>query len=135
MVYPMFAMVVLTTVFGCFAFFARINSVKSGQGRLRTYKLMNTSEFPEEVAKTTGCFNNQFQVPVLFYIGCLLYLILNLTSPVALFIAWAFVLTRCAHGFIYITYNHLLHRVIAFWLSVVAVLILWIHLLILCGNA
>ncbi|MDZ7925329.1 MAG: MAPEG family protein [Marinagarivorans sp.] len=133
MIYPMFAMVVLTLIVGCTAFYVRVKSVKNGQLKPRDFALMNAEKNPESVIKTTRNFNNQFEVPVLFYVACLAFLATNITSPLGEILAWAFVGCRIAHAFIHITYNHLLHRVIAFWLAVFVVLAQWIVLLLSLG--
>ncbi|MFL0800253.1 MAG: MAPEG family protein [Agarilytica sp.] len=130
MIYPMFVMVVLTIGIGLVAFVVRVKSVKSGEVRARAYKLMGSEEYPESVVKTTRCLNNQFEVPVLFYVGCLSYLSLDVTSISGIVFAWAFVGIRIVHATILMTYNHLLHRLLAFWFSVLMVLGLWVSLMI-----
>ena len=130
MIYPMFAMVMLTFVVGCVAFFARVNSVKRNQLSPKDFKLMDAERYPEDVIKTTRCFNNQFEIPVLFYAACLSYLAMGLASKAGLLLAWCFVICRIAHAYIHITYNHLLHRMIAFWLAVFMVMGLWFNLII-----
>jgi hypothetical protein len=130
MIYPVFIMVLLTLVIGVIAFFTRVNSVKSHQIKPQAYKLMNAESYPESVIKTTRCFNNQFEVPVLFYVGCLSYLILNVSSNIGLYFAWAFVSLRVVHAYIHLTYNHLLHRIIAFWSAIFMVIGLWLVLML-----
>jgi len=129
LIYPMFAMVLLTTIVGTIAFFVRVKSVKTKQVKPRDYRLMNAEKFPETVIKTTRNFNNQFEFPVLFYVACLAYLALGISSAPGLFFSWAFVFLRVVHSAIHITYNHLLHRLVAFWLSVFMVLGLWLDLI------
>jgi len=123
-------MVLLTFVVGIIAFFARVKSVKSKSVDPRAYKLMDANHYPELVIKTTRNFNNQFEVPLLFYIGCLAYLVLDITSTLALYLAWVFVILRVVHSFIHITYNHLLHRIAVFWLSFFVVFTLWVILIL-----
>ena len=129
MIYPVFIMVLLTLVIGVVAFFSRVNSVKARQIKPQAYKLMDAENYPESVIKSTRCFNNQFEVPVLFYVGCLSYLILDVSSMLGLFFAWAFVGLRIVHACIHLTYNHLLHRIIAFWSAIFMVLGLWLTLM------
>ena len=131
MIYAMFAMVVLTFLVGCIAFFTRVNSVKQKQLSPKDFKLMDAERYPDNVIKTTRCFNNQFEVPVLFYAACLCYLTLDASSYLGVLLAWGFVVCRIAHAYIHITYNHLLHRIIAFWLAVLMVMALWLNLLVL----
>jgi len=71
MIYPMFLMILLTFIVGLIAFFTRVKSVKSKSVDPKAYKLMDSDNYPENVIKTTRNFNNQFEVPLLFYVGCL----------------------------------------------------------------
>lgn len=128
MIYPMFIMVLLTIIVGCMTLIARVKSVKSGKVDIASYRLMNAADYPEQVVKTTRNFNNQFEMPLLFYIGCLSYMALSIESVWGLVFAWLFVAFRIAHAFVHITYNALAHRIITFWLASMMVLCLWFTL-------
>ena len=131
MIFAMFCMVIVTTIVGLTAFVARVKSVKSGQVKAKTFTLMRDEPLPDIVQKTTRNFNNQFEVPVLFYIACTLHVALDISNPISLVFAWAFVILRAIHAYIHITYNHLLHRIVAFWLAFFSVVGLWGNLVLL----
>lgn len=133
MIYPMFAMVTLTLVIGVLAFIVRVASVKNGTVDPRDYKLMDAESYPDAVTKTTRSLSNQFEIPVLFYVACLSFLALDISTTSALVLAWVFVAFRVVHAGIHLSYNLLLHRILAFWLSVFSVLALWICLLLNAG--
>lgn len=133
MLYPMFAMIVLTSIVGVMVLSVRVKSVKAGQVRLRSLKLMENEGWPELVKKTTNNFSNQFEIPMLFYVAGVAYLALGIDSLVGLAAAWCFVVFRVIHAYIHITYNHILHRLTAFWLAFMAVLVMWINLLVIAG--
>ncbi len=80
MFYPMLLMVLLTFIVGLIAMKNRIASVKSGAVSAKYLKLMEGQEVPEVITKTTRSFNNMFEVPVLFYAGCILYIRLGIES-------------------------------------------------------
>jgi len=107
----------------------RIASVKSGAVNAQYFKFMEGQEVPEIITKTTRCFNNQFEVPLLFYVGCLLYISLGVESTIGVLFAWVFVLMRYAHAYIHLTYNHLIHRMASFWLAFFSTMGLWLNLL------
>lgn len=130
LLYPMFLMVVLTFVIACIAVKARFASVKNKTVRANYYRLMNGQEIPDVITKTTRNFNNQFEVPTLFYVVCSLYIFWGVNSYFALIIAWLFVILRIIHSYIHLTYNHVLHRMLAFWFSLLCVMGLWVELLI-----
>lgn len=133
MIYPMFAMVILTLAIGVMAFVIRVKSVRQGTVDPRSYKLMDADSYPDAVTKTTRSLSNQFEIPVLFYVACLAFLALGISSATGLFLAWLFVVFRVVHAYIHLTYNLLLHRIVAFWLSVFTVLALWICLILNAG--
>ena len=124
----MIVMVLLTFVVGVIAVKVRFASVKGGEVSAKYYKLMQGENVPEIVTKTTRCFNNQFEIPVLFYVACTLYISLSIESTVGVIFAWLFVALRCIHVYIHLTYNHIIHRMAVFWLAFVSVLILWLNL-------
>jgi hypothetical protein len=126
----MFLMVFLTFIIACIAVKARFASLKNKTVRVKFYSLMNGQEVPDIITKTTRNFNNQFEVPVLFYVVCSLYIFWGVNSYFALIIAWLFVALRIVHSCIHLTYNHVLHRMLTFWFSLLCVMGLWINLLL-----
>lgn len=130
MVFPMFVMVMLTFVIGLIALKTRFASVTSGELRLKYYKLMEGTDVPEIVTQTSRSFNNQFEVPLLFYVACTLHISLGIESVVGLVFAWAFVLLRAVHACIHLTYNRVQHRMLAFLGAFLCAIILWLNLLI-----
>ncbi len=130
MIFPMFLMVMLTLVIGLIALKTRFSSVTRGEVKLRSYKLMQGTDMPEFVTLTSRCFNNQFEIPLLFYVVCTLYISLGIESVVGVAFAWAFVLFRVAHACIHLSYNSVLHRMLVFWAAFICVMVLWINLLV-----
>ena len=125
----MFLMVLLTFIVGIVAVKARFTSVKKGKVKVKYFALMQGTDVPELIIKSTRNFNNQFETPLLFYVACTLYISLGVESLVALIFAWLFVVLRFIHSYIHLTYNHILHRLSVFWAAFICVLVLWINLL------
>ncbi|WP_372766672.1 MAPEG family protein [Pseudoalteromonas sp.] len=130
MIYAMFAMVVLTFMVGIVAVVTRVKSVKNGSVKIKYYRTMDGQEVPEQLTKSTRCFNNMFEVPVLFYVVSTLFVILKTNNELALLLAWLFVAFRIAQAIVHLTYNNVLHRMLMFWGAVISVLSMWITLLI-----
>jgi len=129
MIYPMFAVVILTLIIGVLAIKYRFSSVRSGNLKIKYYQLMQGAEVPEDITKTTRCFNNMFEIPVLFYAGSILYLSLGIDSLLGLALAWGFVVFRYMQAFIHLTYNNVIHRMLSFWFAFLCVMGLWINLI------
>jgi hypothetical protein len=126
----MVSIVLLTSVVGLVAAWARFVGVRSGEVKYGYFKLMQGQEVPDRVTVTTRCFNNMFEVPVLFYVACALYISLGVEGLPGIVFAWLFVALRCAQAFVHLTTNHFLHRMLAFWTSFICVLLLWVNLVL-----
>jgi len=129
MFYPMFMMVLLTFIVGLVTMKYRFSVVISGTLHHNYFKLMEGQEVPEFFTRTTRCFNNMFEVPVLFYVACLLYIVLGIDSLAGLIFAWLFVLMRYFQALVHLTYNRVLHRMLFFWFAFLSAMGLWLNLL------
>jgi hypothetical protein len=67
-------------------------------------------------------FNNQFQLPVLFYVAVLVAHATGQGGGLFVPLAWAFVASRLVHALIQWTYNRVVHR---FAVYALGALILW----------
>jgi len=133
-IYPMFALVVLTFVVGLSTGISRFMSVKNGDVDPRYFKLLSGYTPPENIVKLGRNFSNLFEVPVLFYVLGIILLILDINSNLMLGLAWAFVILRIAHSIIHITYNHPIHRFLVFLSSSILVLIMWVNLILMING-
>ena len=73
-------------------------------------------------------FSNQFEVPVLFYLGCLTALVTQSVGGATVTLAWSFVGLRVAHTVIVLVKNDPRLRVGPYVLSTLAVWSLWANL-------
>lgn len=80
----------------------------------------------KNVAGASDNFKNQFELPILFIIAILTALILVIQSPLLNSLAMVFVLLRMVHSFVHITYNKVMHRFMAYALSAVALIGMWL---------
>jgi hypothetical protein len=125
MLYPIFGMVALTFVVLFIGLAARISAVKSGQLQPESFRLNPAEGAAEEIVKTTRHFANLFEMPILFYLACVVCLILGLSSAMLIALAWLYVASRVVHAAIHITYNNVFHRLAAFAVSNLAMLGMW----------
>ena len=126
----MFTMVLLTVLVGFMTVKSRFKAMKAQQLDSQYFALMQGQEAPAAVIKTTRCFNNLFELPTLFYAGCLLSMIVDEVNYAALVLAWLFVIARLLQAYIHITYNNVRHRMFAFGTSVISVTALWGYLVL-----
>ncbi len=89
--------------------------------------------YPLKARLLSNSFDNQFQLPVLFFVGALLALGSGLVGWVTLTLAWLFVALRYVHAVIHVTTNRVHRRFAAYvaGLAVLALFWLWLTLRIL----
>ncbi|GAB3035932.1 MAPEG family protein [Bowmanella dokdonensis] len=125
MLYPLFAMFLLTLVVAMVMLKRRIGAAKAGTIRFSYFKVMQGQEIPEKVLQAGRQYQNLFEMPVLFYLVGVLYMLLNMESLLAVALAWGFVGFRVVHTLIHLSYNHVMHRLLAFLASVIVLTVLW----------
>lgn len=124
MLYPLFAMVLVTFAVAVYLFRLRVKAVKSGEVRLSQFRL-NNGEIPESMAKAARNYTNLFEVPMLFYTAGAIAIALGIQVPAMIITAWIFVLARIAHSWIHLTGNNVIHRMRAYMLGNICVLVIW----------
>jgi hypothetical protein len=92
----------------------------------REYALGEPARLPPEVSLVNRNYMNLLEIPVLFYVICLVAYSAQAASPSILPLAWGYVGLRIVHSLIHITYNTVLHRFLAFVLSNVVLVALWV---------
>ena len=85
-----------------------------------------SAQVPRHVSMPNRNYMNLLELPVLFYVACLLLFATGGASSAALGCAWAYVGLRIVHSGIHLTYNHVLHRLAVFALSNFVLLALWV---------
>jgi hypothetical protein len=89
---------------------------------------VDRSAYPLRARLLSNNFDNQFQLPVLFFAGALLALAVGLTGWFDVLLAWLFVALRHVHAVIHVTTNRVYRRFAAYTagLAVLAVFWLWL---------
>jgi hypothetical protein len=70
-------------------------------------------------------FNNQFQLPVLFYVAVLVAHATGQGTELFVQLAWAFVALRLVHALVQWTYNRVVHRFTAYALGALVLWTMW----------
>lgn len=117
LVYPLFAMFLLSAVVLITMFRTRVRAVKSGQIKAGYFKTYEGVNLPEDVIKTARHFSNLFETPVLFYVICIVGIIFSVESMLFIALAWAYVVARSIHAYIHIGRNKLPLRMLTYTLS------------------
>ena len=114
--WPVLAQIFLTLIMFIILGVRKAKAVKTGEVN-RQQAALNNRVWPEDVVKVSNNIANQFEVPVLFYILCLVLHSINAVGMVAIVLAWLFALSRFAHAYVHIGSNYVPMRLRLFLLG------------------
>jgi hypothetical protein len=86
---------------------------------------VDNSRWPDSVRKINNNYNNQFELPLLFYAILPLLLILVKADWLQVALAWVFVASRILHSLIHTGSNVVMQRGLAFVVGFFAVGLMW----------
>jgi hypothetical protein len=124
---PLFLHVLYTMGLGLVTANARRKALALGRAQLNEI-VLDIRTWPDDVRKLGNNFDNQFQMPMLWYAVVAFTLILGLAGTVPIILAWAFLLARLLHSFIHVGRNILIPRFAAFLLSAIILSAHWLWL-------
>jgi hypothetical protein len=119
------AHVLLTTVIGIGSLQRRIRSAVKGETKLKDIAL-DSSSWPDGIKKFGNNFDNQFQVPTLWYAVSALSVAAGKLDWVLVALSWVFVATRAAHSYIHTGSNDVPLRMRAFLAGFTVVVLMWL---------
>lgn len=126
---PLLAQVFLTFAVWIYMYVLRLTEIRRKainpqdlQDRVRAHSLLTDS------ANASNNLKNLFEMPVLFYLAVLMSLMLMIQDVLLVRLAWGFVLLRTIHSAVHCTYNRVMHRFIAYAISCLFLLFMWIRL-------
>jgi hypothetical protein len=125
LIQPVVALVVLTAIMLLMAVVYRNVAVIRGAASQRYFRTFTADTPAEWVERPIRTYMNLLELPVLFYLVCLLMLATGRFDAVQVSLAWLFVITRYVHAFIYIGFNYLPLRFVAFLAGVITLAVIW----------
>lgn len=128
LIYPLFAMFLLTLSTLARLFRARSKLVAQGEIEMSFFRTYQGGSEPDDSAKIARHFVNLYEAPVLFYTVCLAALATGITGTPFLVLAWVYVGLRTIHTIIHTGANKLMPRVYAYFSSWIALTALWLLL-------
>ena len=112
-----------------FTFRTRVKAVRSGEVKEEYFKSYTDTPPSERTIIVARHYDHQFQVPMLFFITCLVCLNLDFVNTLNVTLAWAFVVTRLAHSWVHLGSNYLPARVMTFAFGWFVIMAMWVQLL------
>jgi hypothetical protein len=126
---PLLSMVFLTFAVWIYLFALRIPETKQLKidldelrDRAKAHQILTVS------AAASNNLKNLFELPVLFYLAAMLAMLLLIQDSLLVLLAWGFVIMRIVHSIIQCTYNRVMHRFMAYMISCLFLVFLWIRL-------
>ena len=126
LIYPMFAMVLLTFSVLVRLFRSRVRAVREGQLPLSFFRIWQGGTEPDYAVKPARHFVNLFEAPTLFYAACLAAMVTQTPGILIQLLAWCYVAARLVHAYIHLGSNLVRYRVRAYFSSWLVLLAMWI---------
>jgi len=122
---PLFVLVLLTFVLGFWAAYLRVQAVRNREVHPRDVALREPN-WPPRVLKVVYAFQNQLELPLLFYVLTILAWITRQADLLFLVLAWIFVVLRILHAAVHVSSNNLAQRAILFLAGAVVLAVMWL---------
>lgn len=128
LIYPMFAMVLLTATVLVLLFRSRVRAVRASEVSATYFRIYQGEVEPESSAKLARHFTNLFEAPTLFYAACLAAMVTGETGTTMVALAWAYVAARVTHAWVHLGSNRLRWRMRAYFAGWLVLLAMWVLL-------
>ena len=125
LVQPVVALVALTCIVWLLMFFYRNFAVAGGKAQLGYYRGYSGEAPPEWVERPARTFANLLEVPVLFYLLCVLMLQTATWDGTQVALAWLFVAMRVLHAAVYIGVNIVPLRLVTYLMGCITLIVMW----------
>ena len=126
---PVFLQMLLIGLVGVATALARVKAVKAGETRLKDIAL-NNAAWSGAAQKLGNNFNNQFQLPVVYFAFAGLALALNAIDSVLIALGFAFLALRMVHTYIHTGKNEVVPRFKVFLATFGVLFLMWLWLAI-----
>jgi hypothetical protein len=128
--YPVFALFVLTAYATLRLAYLRLIAVKTGQVNPKFYRDYQGYEEPEKLRIASRHVINLYEAPVLFYTVSIIAYVTEVGGFAIVAMAWAYVLLRYLHSYVHLTSNKVLLRFRLFATSQAILVAIWITVFI-----
>ncbi len=124
--WPMGALALLTFVVLLQIPIRRFRAAFAGKVRPDDFKLGESANVPPYTALANRNYMNLLELPVLFYVICLMLFVTGRVDALSYQLAWAYVGLRVLHSLIHLTFNHVFVRLAVFATSNFVLIAMWV---------
>ncbi len=125
MFWPMVAHAVLVFILYALLGWRRRVVVRAGRIQPAQFRENHAANEPAESLAVRNSLANQFELPLLFHVCCIVLYTTQADNLLSVILAWIFVVTRYAHAFVHVTSNDLRYRSPLFTLGFLALAGMW----------
>jgi hypothetical protein len=126
---PLFVEVALTFVLLFWTGYRRTSLLKTGAVKPQDVALREPN-WPSQVAQIGNAYQNQFELPLLFYVLTILAWITRHADLLFVVMAWIFVALRLVHAYIHVTDNDVNRRGPIFGVGALVLMVMWVIFMI-----
>jgi hypothetical protein len=124
--YPVFALFVLTAFSTLRLASLRLSAIKKGEVNPKFYRDYQGFEEPTKLRVASRHVINLYEAPVLFYTVSIIAFVTQVGGFALIALAWSYVLLRYLHSYVHLTSNNVLLRFRMFALSQAVLVVIWI---------
>lgn len=121
---PVFVQIALTFVLLVATGTSRVRALRRREVRIKDIALGQPA-WPERVTQIGRSFQNQLELPVLFYVAVVLAIVTATGGWPMVPLAWAFVAARLAHAAVHVTSNVVTTRFYIYMVSMLVLAAMW----------
>jgi hypothetical protein len=126
---PVFVQIALT--FGLLLWMGRVRIRALREKQLLVADIaLGEPNWPAPVTQIQNAYQNQFELPVLFYVLIALALLTGHATATLVALSWVFVLSRLVHAFVHATTNNVPRRFWSYCVGFATLALLWLWFLV-----
>ena len=122
---PLFVQVALTFGLLFWVGTIRVRTIQTGEIKMRDIALGEPNWTPRAL-QIGNAFQNQLQLPVLYYLLVVLVLVVAPATPWMVLLSWLFVASRLLHALVHVTTNNVPRRFFAYTAGLVILVVMWL---------
>ena len=122
---PVFILIAMTFILLVLTGRSRVGALRRGELRIRDIAL-GQNAWPDAPAKFGRAYQNQLELPFLFYLLVILTLFTRKADLPFVILEWIFVLARIGHAYVHVTSNVLPRRFAVFVFGMVVLALMWL---------
>jgi hypothetical protein len=123
---PVFVLVGLTLALALWMGYERNRAIYAKEIRIKDMALTKEN-WPERAKQISNAYQNQYELPVLFFILVAFAMITRKADLIFVVLSWVFVISRLVHAYIHTTTNRVPRRFFAYLVGLVVLVIMWVY--------